>query len=330
MPRIVLLDPGIPVDASSQAKNIGDSIISEAINNILKDIFPNNEIVNIASHKKRFNLKDLIYIKRADYVFIGGTNLLSNYTDRMNRPLRPNGRLDLVAPKLKNVILFGVGWGHGYGVKDIELQTIKFYRKIFKKGATHSVRDYYSETKMLNNDFDNVVNTNCPTMWELNGLSLGIVKKPKKVIFTLTDYSKDYDNDGALIDLLSNNFEHVFFFPQGSKDEAYLRLLEQYQNNKDKITVIDRSLASYDKFIKNNEFVYIGTRLHGGIRCLQNNKPALILSVDNRAESISKDTHLPVVHRSDLATVESWLKGEKKFNKIKLNLEGINRFVGQF
>jgi len=53
---------------------------------------------------------------------------------------------------------------------------------------------------------------------------------------------------------------------------------------------------------------YVGTRLHGGIRCLIAGKRSLILEVDNRAAEIAKETGLPSLPRTDLANIERWVK----------------------
>ena len=325
---IVLLDPGL--SAGSTVKNLGDCIISEAVNNKLNELFPDEEIIRISSHKP-VDSESRKVIKKAKYVFIGGTNLLSNYMHRMNYPLKQK-RGFILSTNLKNVILFGVGWGYGYGVPKIDRNTMAFYKKIFERNKIQGVRDSYSEDKLLTNGFKNSVNTNCPTMWGINGLSMDLTLRslPKKALFTLTDYAKDYNNDNVLIDLLAGKFKELFFFPQGHRDKMYIELLESYLKHKDKIKFIDRSLEAYDKFIKNEDFVYIGTRLHGGIRCLQNNKPALVLSIDNRAECIAKDTNLAACSRSDMETVGLWLTGKTNFGNIKLNLDGINSFIAQF
>ena len=332
--NVVLLDPGISRDGDTNVNNLGDLIISEAVNSVVSDIVPEENLFRISSHSK-FKLDDLRRILFADFVFLGGTNLLSSYFNKMNRPLGPNRMWHLIVPRLRNVVLLGVGWGYGYG-EDVSPTASRYYKRIFKKGTTHSVRDSYSTQKLLSSGINKVVNTNCPTLWTLNGTSMDLLvnknsKKYSKCIFTLTDYGKDYGLDDQLLSMLGKEFRELIFFPQGKWDAQYLKMLPSYSKLKDRIVILERSLKAYDSFVSTaSDTLYIGTRLHGGIRCLQKNIKSLVVSIDNRAMDISNDTGLAVVSRGDIKGIKKWIDGKSSYGDLRLDLIGIDSFLNQF
>src|SRR5690606_10235922 len=100
------------------------------------------------------------------------------------------------------VILLGVGW-RNYQQKP-NFYTRKLLKNLLNEEYLHSVRDSYTEKKLKDEGFQNVINTACPTMWQLTPGHCEQIpkKKQEKVVFTLTDYSKDPQNDRFLIDTL--------------------------------------------------------------------------------------------------------------------------------
>jgi hypothetical protein len=264
---------------------------------------------------------------------LAGTNLLSSTYKKFNRPFGPISARSVFGRNLNKVVLFGVGWGYGYG-ENINILTKYIYRfSLVNRTAVHAVRDSYSESKAREEIGLMVNNTNCPTMWRLNGIMMDLTEEQRSIkscVFTLTDYLKDYEKDDELIKLLIEKFENVYFFPQGKWDEQYIKLLPSYVNNSNKIKMLTHDINAYDDFIRKNNFIYIGTRLHGGIRCLQEGKPAYVISIDNRAECIAKDTNIASGPRSDLKKIEKWLEGNSNFGKLKLNLLGIDSFLNAY
>ena len=58
----------------------------------------------------------------------------------------------------------------------------------------------------------NIINTSCPTTWNLNGRSADrLDTKPKNVILTLTDYSQNVELDNKLINILLKYYNNLFF-----------------------------------------------------------------------------------------------------------------------
>lgn len=326
---IILLDPALQVKNAKNSSNLGNHIISKSMNRILSDIFPDKEIIKY-SPEINLSYKQKILIKKASYSFIGGSNLLFSDLRDYRQLLIRKGKLLWLFPGIKNMILFGPGWGEGYGQKST-LKTRLFYKKILSPEFIHAVRDAYSEEKLSAEINYTVINTNCPSTWALNGRETNLQKKSTTVLFTLTDYSKDIVADNKLIQILCEYFRQLVFFPQGANDIDYIKTLDQYIKNKKWINILPHDLDSFDSFIETEDFTYVGTRLHGGIRCIQENKGTLILSVDHRALEMAKNSGLPVIRRNDEGLLKKWLEGSKIFNtNISLPINNINSWCQQF
>ena len=150
-------------------------------------------------------------------------------------------------------------------------------------------------------------------------------------MFTLTDYARAPEVDNQIIQTILDGYKgKIYFFPQGSFDLEYIASLQSYQKSQARITIISRTFEDYVATLAENNVDYIGTRLHAGIKALQLKKNALILSVDNRAIEISKDTGLPVVPRDAVEKIALWIDGQKMFNKIKMPVMEIARWKKQF
>ncbi|MBL0273033.1 MAG: polysaccharide pyruvyl transferase family protein [Chitinophagaceae bacterium] len=326
---ITLLDPVLKSNNEEISSNLGDLIISRSMISILSDIFPEKEIIRFSPSADLDN-KQKKLIQKAAYSFIGGSNLLFSDLRDYRQILIRKGKLLWLIPGIKNMILFGPGWGEGYGNKST-LKTRLFYKNILSSKYIHAVRDEYSEEKLKSEINYKVLNTNCPSTWTLDGKKTNLQNKSTTVLFTLTDYNKEITTDNILIQNLCEYFKQLVFFPQGANDIEYITTLEQYIKNKGRINMLPFDLGSFDSFIKTEDFNYVGTRLHGGIRCIQQDKAALILSVDHRALEMAKNSGLPVIKRNDLGLLKKWLEGNKIFNtNITLPIKNINNWRQQF
>jgi len=166
------------------------------------------------------------------------------------------------------------------------------------------------------------VSTSCPTMWKLGPEHCAAIpqEKMKNVVFTLTAYLREPAKDRAMIDILKRHYQKLYFFPQMHGDDTYFGGL-----NIQGVRVIGQNLHSYDRLLANEELDYVGSRLHGGIRALQFKKRTLIIGVDRRSTEIANDTGLPVLHRTELNNLESWITGCVS-TKIKLPTENISNW----
>ncbi|MEY0840145.1 polysaccharide pyruvyl transferase family protein [Providencia rettgeri] len=311
---IALYDPSIATS------NVGDEIISEAVKNELMHLFKDSQFISLPTHSKR----SLGIIKKAnscDLSFVGGSNLLSpNMLRYQQFKLSIYDFLNT-----KNLILMGTGW-QCYS-KNTDILARYFYNNNLSKKYMLSVRDDYTAEKLLSIGVTNVINTGCPTMWRLNKEHCSKISKSKrdKVIFTLTDYSQDYNADKYFINIIKKNYSYVYFWPQGMNDLKYLSTL----TNVSDINIIPPRLTDYNNFLLHNECDYIGTRLHGGVKALQHYKRTFIIGIDNRANEKNKDFNLFVLKREAIKELDDVINSCITTD-IKLNYNAIEKFKSQF
>lgn len=325
---IVLLNPALHDHQGTPSRNLGDIIISDAIKQELAELFPQNDLVEIATHTY-LDRSHIQLIQQARLVFFGGTNLLTSKVDEWcNWKIHPD-LWHYVLPEFDKVVMLGVGWNNYQGHPTFMSQ--QFIHNTFHPYIIHSVRDEYSRQKLKSIGFNHAINTSCPTLWRLkrsntNRLNLASTQ----CIFTLTDYARNETRDTALVEALLCHFKRLIFFPQGSGDRNYLSSLPIVHQNKPRIELLSHSLAAFDALLQDSDCCYIGTRLHSGIRALQNDMDTLILAVDNRATEINKDVGLPVVDASDIEVIGQWIRGETRWTPIVLPTHAISTWKQQF
>jgi hypothetical protein len=270
--------------------NLGDIIIKEAI------------LDNLGSSVRDVSWVPLDLRKTRDaglppnaYLVLAGANVLANRFFLNASVWRPPFA-DLT--KTNFLVLFGVGWWQYQRGPDIFTRLL-YRRFAAKHGIQHSVRDSYTKSLLLNCGIKNVLNTGCPSMWKLPDQLVFDPVKADSVVFTVTDYNRDVQRDAELVRLLAAEYEKLYFFPQGTADETYLNSIAG-SKERDRISVLERSVDAFNTLLRSPNIDYVGTRLHGGIRALQHGKRAIVISIDNRAREISRDTGLPVVSRDNL------------------------------
>lgn len=306
---ILLIDPAIKNRCGDESPNIGDQIISRAVHRELNKIFDNVSIEEIPSHTyPGMDLKRKV--KNADRIIVGGSNLLTF------RAVWPTSwKIGLAGIlEYKNLILMGVGWG-AYDIKGNSYGRWLMNR-ILSHTHLHSLRDQHSTDNAISQlGIKNSINTACPTMWELTPEHLSNISKVKatRCIFSLTDYAKNPEQDTRLIKYLETVYgKEIYFWPQGLNDARYVKRLG-YEGK-----IIERKLSSFLRLLEGDErFDYVGTRLHAGVLCLEHFLRTLIISVDNRATEIARDTGLPCIDRGDFKGLEKWVEGTAN---IKINL----------
>lgn len=317
MKTICLFDPALENNTGTLSSNLGDLIIQEAVKQELQDLFPSFDIHSISTQEK-LGLKQSLSSFFADYRFVGGSNLLSSNMHEYKQ-WRISG-FDI--PALRDVVLLGVGWWQYQDKPD--KYTSFLLRHILSKKYIHSVRDQYTLEMLKSIGILNVYNTGCPTMWRLAAAPDVPGKKADNVLTMLTDYNRDQEADLCLLKTLGTHYKTIYFWPQGRRDAEYIRELGF------PVTVLERSLESLDLFLGSDiDCDYIGTRLHGGVRCLANGRRALILAIDNRAKEISSDSNLPVVDRGNIEAVLQWVLQPVPVNLI-LQAEQIDKWKAQF
>jgi polysaccharide pyruvyl transferase WcaK-like protein len=318
MEKILLFNPAI------SSINLGDEIISQSSKKYIYQIFKSRSFyVDIPTHTPISN-NYLNYFKDSKLRFVLGTNLLQG---KMNGSFRQWDITIKNIKSLKPVILLGVGWWQYKN--DINYYTKTFWRSILSKDYLHSVRDEYTKQKLNSIGINNVINTGCPTMWNLTNNHCQIIPtvKSDSVIFTLTDYDKDTTNDKKLINNCLKFYKKIYFWPQGYNDLNYLHDLGFDESL---IRIIEPNLKAYDDLLESNDNVdYIGTRLHAGIRALQFKRRTIIIGIDNRSLEKKKDFNLVVLNREKIDELENMINQNWTTN-IKLHENDINIWLSQF
>ncbi len=317
---IFLFTPALLNNSGKESSNLGDLMIHESIIRELANLFPKTEIVSISSHsrlpKKEFTLKS------HDLCFVGGSNLLSS---NMNQYAQ--WKINLFdSLHINNVILFGVGWWQYQ--KKPNFYTKLLLNRVLSGGFLHSLRDEYTLKKLNSIGIKNTINTSCPTMWPFLKFNFEQIpqRKSRNALVMLTDYKKAPISDKKLLNLLSFYYDEIFFWPQGENDLDYFYKLEV----RFPVKILERSLKALDQLLKSDiEFDYIGTRLHGGIRCILNNRRSIIIEVDNRTKEIARDTGLPSIDRKELDKIKIWIT-TSQYTNIILDKKAIEFWKDQF
>jgi hypothetical protein len=316
MKKVVLYSPGL------SSMNLGDKIIADSAKEGIDFILNESFVTEVATHLPQSyyymrNLKDV------DLKFVLGSNLLKSTFFGFKRQWDITLRLSKVTGPC---ILMGVGWWQ-YG-NEPNWYTKMLLRSVLSKKYIHSVRDDYTEKMLKKIGINNVINTSCPTMWKLTKEHCSQIKNEKSedVVFTLTDYNKDFKRDKELINILVNNYRTIYFWPQGMPDYEYF--IELYGKS-DSIKILKPTLEDYNKILEQGDIDYIGTRLHGGIRALQKKVRTIIISIDNRAKEKNKSFNIPIVERLDIDNLEEVINSPFE-TSINIPIEKINRWRSQF
>ncbi len=282
MPRresVVWLDPSL------HSRNAGDDIISQAVRAELVSLVgsepPRLPTQLPLSAAQRQAVDD------AGIAFVGGTNLLSS-----NMPMYRQWKLSPRAGHYfrNKAVLLGVGWWQYQSEPNIYTRHV--YRNVLSRQLSHAARDQYTADRLSRLGLP-TLNTCCVTTWNLPERPEVSAEPGSRVVLTLTDYNKSPDDDRALYNLLTDSYDEVVLWPQGSGDAAYAARLGL------SMEVLDEGTASLDAALRVPSTDYVGTRLHAGIRSLQLGCRTVILAVDNRATEMARDVNLPVVGRGD-------------------------------
>ena len=319
----------LSLDTSVATQNIGDEIINDSIRMNWTELYERNYICKFPTHTPPYSWWQQLLVPRkldllvnSDYKFLCGTNAL--YTNMM-RPLPQWNIYPWNASFFKNTILLGVG--AGINSKSVNLYTKLLYNKVLNKNYIHSTRDEFTK-KMLENMGYKALNTGCPTLWGFTDEFCKKIptEKNKKVLFTLTGYQPDFENDKLMIEILCNNYEEIYFWPQTPTDYDYLRKLGDFD-----VKIVTPNLYAYDKILSLNGIDYVGNRLHGGIRALQHACRSLIIAIDYRAENMSKQYRLPVIKRENIGIqLDSFINSSYRTQITGLNFDLIKKWKEQF
>ena len=322
------MDKAIIFNTSVGTLNMGDYIINESCKKELSEIVKNKFLIELSTHipvihcYQSTKLNKLIkYTNSAKYKFLTGTNILAY---NMFRPW-PNWNVNIFNFRpYKGTVLIGAG--QNPNGKKLNLYTKMLYKNILSKEYYHSTRD--EKTKQVLEELGfKAINTGCATLW---GFTKEFCKeipknKSKDVVFTLTDYCKDYEKDQQLIDILLKNYNNIYFWIQGSEDYEYLKEFKNIEN----IKIIGSSLEEYKNVLQQENIEFVGTRLHAGIYAMQHKKRSIIIQIDNRTKDMKETYNLNVIERSNILELESYINSSITTD-ININEKEINEWKTQF
>jgi hypothetical protein len=314
--KLCIHSPGRIDDEGTPSDNLGDVVIERAAIQRIRALGIADDQMSISSLHRPIPAERRQLMRTSHVNVVAGSNAIGwpYIHKRSCWKVRP---ADLAIP-LK-FVLMGVGWS-AYETRP-NLKTRYYLRRLLRTDALHSVRDTYTERVLREIGFSNVVYTGCPSMWSFTPEYCRRLptQKSQVVVTAVTDYRKDPAHDRAMLDVLKASYREVVAFPQGTGDSKYLRSIgfrgRILNHELSFIEVMRRDYGTFD---------YVGTRLHGGIFCVQNGIRSLIVMVDNRARGICEDTGLAGVERDPLAIAAAI--ENPVVQEIDLPWEGISRW----
>jgi polysaccharide pyruvyl transferase WcaK-like protein len=283
-------------DTSIGSQNRGDQIISRAVYQMLGDLFPHAHLWSLPTHDT-FGAAGRKRQRHSLFSITTGTNLLS--------PRLPGGGLWKIPlyfrPSLipfgrlypKNLVLCAVG----SNAQELSPAGTRFLRQSLWSGVPISARDNATVDVLSRAGIRNVLHTSCVTLWNLRPDHTDLIPKTgaNAVVVTFTGTrraSHEYvEADRALIEIVRNHYDRVYYWPQGQVDLEYLAMIDMRG-----VIVLPGSLDAFTELLASREPLdYIGARLHAGIHALMHNRRTVIIAVDNRASDIATSTGLPVI-----------------------------------
>lgn len=317
----IYMNPPVLLDTGLKSDNAGDDIIMYFALKQLSSLFDIQSAPRIPTHGRIVSCSK----KYSNYgKIVCGTNILSTREEIHGRLALPKN----VSLYEDSLILLAVGLADLGESKKIDLITGRLYQYILNTKYMHSVRDSNTKQHLHEIGIDNVLNTGCVTMWDLTQEHCVTIpkKKAQNVLTTITDYDQDIENDRYMLKTLTAAYDNVYLWLQGKGDETYFRTL-----NVSGVSLIRGGFNGLREFVDNQSSIdYFGTRLHCGIYCLNKRIRSMIVSIDNRAADIARDTNIPTVIRENLrAEMHDLIENERDTN-IKIPLEAIKSWKEQF
>lgn len=312
----------ILIDTSLRTENAGDYIIMHFANEQLSTIWPGVCFDRIPCHGVSVKVSS---DQKHRLKIVCGTNAISTCGDincRIALPFNPR----LYA---KSVALLAVGLSNLNIHSQINKTSAAMLRYILTDEYLHSVRDSNTERALKKAGIRNVINTSCVTMWKLTEDFCRTIPKGKAtdVLTTITDYGFDSRLDSYMIATLKKHYRKVYLWIQGSEDLKCLKTLSGING----VELIYGGFNGLKQFVDNHsDFDYFGTRLHCGIYCLNHKIRSMIVTIDNRAADIQKDTNIPTVDREKLPLEMEKLIIEPRATEIHIPEENIKHWKQQF
>lgn len=315
------------LDTSVASQNKGDDIIMECCRNELEFILKANFEYTLPTHVSPFhwyqvwrNSYRIQSYANCELKFIGGSNILCK--DLLTHYPQWNINWFNCKPLMGCI---GVGVGAGSGDKS-NWYTRKMYQRVLSHDYYHSVRDERTKAYLESLGLK-AINTGCVTMWMLTPEFCKTIpaSKSDKVVFTLTRRPQRDQRNQFLIDTLKDNYQEVFFWPQGISDYEYLHQFIHV----DGIKILPASKKAYDEFLTDNVTDYVGTRLHGGVYAMRHGRRAIIIAIDERAREINASNHLNCIDINELSSLPDFVNSVIE-TRVMMDFDSINKWKEQF
>ncbi|MEM2241039.1 MAG: polysaccharide pyruvyl transferase family protein [Nitrososphaeria archaeon] len=317
--------------------NIGDQIIRESIDSVLKGLFDQSDVTiyNLSSHQPlayvhRKFINEVKKLKEKVVFILSGANPLHlHYYPIPCLNQWALGLLDLLY--VNGVILIGVGTAAGQ--TDLKSNLLSayskfFWRKILNKDFVHAVRDRESVFLLNRLGFNNAKNLGCPSLWKLTQVVEKIPRNKACTVVTTLNSKYPSREDLVMIKILLKHYKEVYIWPQGYTDMYYVDSIRSMLG-KDLIKIIPQYLKDFDLFLSSTKVDYIGLRVHAGIRALQHMKRTLIIAIDHRALSWSEEFGLPVLPRWNIFDLEEKINSPFTL-KLKIPEDEIIKYLRDF
>ena len=242
MKTVTLYNPAIA------SGNLGDQIIVDSIKKSLQHYLSDAYIIEMPTHTPLYSRLSH-YLGTSDLNLVCGSNLLVGHLNAFIHTRQWDLTLSTLHI-LKPAILIGVGTQKSS--QKFNLYTKLAYKKILSHDYIHSVRDSRTERALRSIGITNVINTGCPTMWTLSEQHCKEIpeQKAEQVIFTLTDYEKNFQRDKFLLHTLKSEYKKIYFWAQGSRDYDYFISLKE----KIGVNIISPNLSAYDDLLIKKRF----------------------------------------------------------------------------
>lgn len=308
------------LDTSISTDDAGDMIIMDYCMQACKAIFRTSDLDSFPTHVYDPSLEAIGSKK----LILCGTDLIYTQMEETTQWALPH---DLT--NFSDICTLGIGMQDSGTDLPFSDYSKKLLGYLLNNGNIHSVRDQYTKDRLAEIGIANVVNTSCPTMWNLTPEHCEAIRKGKGryCITTLNQFDPDPANDAFMVNALVSSYERVYLWLQGPFD--YYQCVRGVIDPTS-ITILPSRLSALDEVLSLPDMDYVGVRLHAGIRALNHGCRTLVVAIDNRSRHISKDTGLPIIERKDLITdLEERIKRPFE-TRITLPFEAIAEWKNQF
>ena len=299
-PETCVHNAPVLLDVSLGSDNIGDHVIMDYCFQACSSALGTDRLDRVPTHRYAPELDHI----RGKLKILCGTYLIYTHMEQSTQWAFPHD-----VRNFDNLCMLGVGM-QDLGIDEpFSEYSLELLHLLLDNKWLHSVRDGYTMRRLHEIGIENVVNTACPTMWNLTPAHCSSIPKDKApcCVATVTCHVPDADADAYMLQTLLSEYKHVFIWLQGPYDYTYCL---KGVVDPTAFTILPPSLEALDRVLERDDVDYIGARLHAGIRALNHGRRSLVITVDNRARHIAQDTGLPTLERTELREkLVDWING---------------------